>query len=55
MWGTPLLMAKKKGMIIPVLACAVGMKDALRSVKELPLPSFPKLIEGWKTATTPRE
>ena len=43
MQGTPLLMAeKKKGIIIAVLASPVGMKDALRSVKELPFPLFPK-------------
>ena len=49
MQGTPLLMAeKKKGIIIAVLASPVGMKDALRSIKELPFHKPKQRLEDFK-------
>ena len=50
---TSLLMAVKKtklGLVISVLASAVRMNDALRSIKESSFSCCPSLNEGWRTA-----
>ena len=49
--GTSLLMAEKsEGLVIAVLASAVRMNDATRSIKELPFSCVPSPNEGWWTA-----
>ena len=39
---------KSEGIVIAVLASAIRMNDAQRSIKELPLTCFPSRLEDYK-------